>query len=175
MAVARGNLTPACLLTWLRYGTGRQLPNYNPKGSLGRFSGSQLFHSLSPVATMPRVRGRSNASFSMSQSIDADDPLSRALQPPPDESPGERDERIRAEREAKRVSDEIDDQLRKERAALKKKRPVRVLLLGQSESGKSTTLKSACGSIVLVKPSQQGSTSCCIYRFPDSLCPSVLA
>ncbi|KAF8510274.1 guanine nucleotide binding protein, alpha subunit [Gautieria morchelliformis] len=89
---------------------------------------------------MPRVRGRSNASFSTSLN-DPDDPISRALQPPPDESPSERDERLRAEREAKRVNDEIDDELRRERAALRRKRPVRVLLLGQSESGKSTTLK----------------------------------
>ena len=55
-------------------------------------------------------------------------------------------ERRRAEREeaeAKRVSDEIDQNIREERAALrKKKKPVKVLLLGQSESGKSTTLKS---------------------------------
>lgn len=78
----------------------------------------------------------------MPQNLDVDDPLSRALQPPADESPAEREERIRAEREAKRVSDEIDEELRKERAAFRRKRPVRVLLLGQSESGKSTTLKS---------------------------------
>lgn len=76
------------------------------------------------------------------QNVDLDDPLTRALQPPPNESVAERDERLRAEREAKRVSDEIDDELRRERAAFKKKQPVRVLLLGQSESGKSTTLKS---------------------------------
>jgi polynucleotide 5'-kinase involved in rRNA processing len=96
---------------------------------------------------MPRVRGRSNASLSLtldsrSMSTTLDDPLTRALQPPPDETPAEREERVRAEREAKRVSDEIDEELRRERIALKKKRPVRVLLLGQSESGKSTTLKS---------------------------------
>ncbi|KAF8577131.1 G-alpha-domain-containing protein [Ramaria rubella] len=90
---------------------------------------------------MPRVRGRSNASLSHSLTLDTDDPLSRALQPPPDETPAEREDRIRAEREAKRVSDEIDEELRKERAAAKRKKIVRVLLLGQSESGKSTTLK----------------------------------
>lgn len=106
----------------------------------------------------------------MSQSIDADDPLSRALQPPPDETPAERDERLRAEREAKRVSDEIDEQLRKERVVLKKKKPVRVLLLGQSESGKSTTLKS-------VSSEQIGSRVMFISffsRFPDTLCSSVM-
>jgi len=97
---------------------------------------------------MPRVRGRSNASLSLSfatgtERDSTDDPLTAALQPPADETPAQREERVRAEREAKRVSDEIDEELRRERVALKKKRPVRVLLLGQSESGKSTTLKSA--------------------------------
>lgn len=44
--------------------------------------------------------------------------------------------REHAEAEARRVSDSIDEQLRQERMALKKKRkPVKVLLLGQSESG----------------------------------------
>jgi guanine nucleotide-binding protein subunit alpha len=40
------------------------------------------------------------------------------------------------------VSDEIDEELKAERAARRRQRPcVKVLLLGQSESGKSTTLK----------------------------------
>lgn len=46
------------------------------------------------------------------------------------------------EAEAQKVSDAIDEQLRQEKALLKKQKPdVKVLLLGQSESGKSTTLK----------------------------------
>ncbi|KAI5828998.1 guanine nucleotide binding protein, alpha subunit [Schizophyllum commune Tattone D] len=70
------------------------------------------------------------------------DPLDAVLAPPPNETPEERDKRIAAELEAKRVSDEIDAQLNREREREKKKAPaVRVLLLGQSESGKSTTLK----------------------------------
>lgn len=91
---------------------------------------------------MPRIRGRSNASMSRGLASDLDDPLTRALQPPPSETPSEREERLRTEREAKRISDEIDEELRRERVALKKRKPVRLLLLGQSESGKSTTLKS---------------------------------
>lgn len=64
------------------------------------------------------------------------------LRPPLDETPAQRDTRIRAEQNAKRVSDAIDEQLRTERADLKRKRAdVKILLLGQSESGKSTTLK----------------------------------
>ncbi|KDQ20472.1 hypothetical protein BOTBODRAFT_142043 [Botryobasidium botryosum FD-172 SS1] len=70
-----------------------------------------------------------------------DDPLTLALLPPRHESPDARSRRMRAEEEAKRVSDAIDERLREEKAAAKKKNVVRLLLLGQSESGKSTTLK----------------------------------
>jgi hypothetical protein len=65
-----------------------------------------------------------------------EDPLTVALTPPRDESPAQREARERAELCAKKVNDEIDEQIRLERAAMKKKkRPVKVLLLGQSESG----------------------------------------
>ncbi|CDO77487.1 hypothetical protein BN946_scf184902.g21 [Trametes cinnabarina] len=70
-----------------------------------------------------------------------EDPLSRLLAPPPNESPEEREIRLKLEAEARLRSERIDEQLRAEKAALKKNRPVKVLLLGQSESGKSTTLK----------------------------------
>ncbi|KAF8521927.1 guanine nucleotide binding protein, alpha subunit [Hysterangium stoloniferum] len=73
------------------------------------------------------------------------DPLTAALQPPPDESPADREARLAKEREAKKISDSIDEQLRLEKEALKAKlrsrKEIRILLLGQSESGKSTTLK----------------------------------
>jgi guanine nucleotide-binding protein subunit alpha len=67
-----------------------------------------------------------------------DDPLTLAILPPVDETPAQRQVRESAESEARRISEEIDEQLRSEKAALKKKkRPVKVLLLGQSESGMS--------------------------------------
>ncbi len=70
------------------------------------------------------------------------DPFEAALRPPPGETSSQRDARILADRLAKQVSDAIDEQLRVERTELKKNRPdFRILLLGQSESGKSTTLK----------------------------------
>ncbi|KAJ7613421.1 G-protein alpha subunit [Roridomyces roridus] len=71
------------------------------------------------------------------------DPFSAVLQPPANETAAERQVRVEAEQEQKRVSDQIDDDLRKERIDRKKraKREVKVLLLGQSESGKSTVLK----------------------------------
>ncbi|KAI0262728.1 guanine nucleotide binding protein, alpha subunit [Gloeopeniophorella convolvens] len=70
------------------------------------------------------------------------DPLAAAIAPPPNEAPAARAARLRAEADARRVNDEIDEQLKAERAARRRQRPcVKVLLLGQSESGKSTTLK----------------------------------
>ncbi|KAF9261998.1 G-alpha-domain-containing protein [Marasmius fiardii PR-910] len=71
-----------------------------------------------------------------------EDPLTRAILPPLNESPEARQARERAEAEAKRINDEIDEQLKKERDNEKRrKKPVKLLLLGQSESGKTATLK----------------------------------
>ncbi|KAF7307774.1 hypothetical protein MKEN_01137500 [Mycena kentingensis (nom. inval.)] len=76
----------------------------------------------------------------MARSFD-EDPFAWAHAIPPNETPAEREARERAEREAERVSSAIDEQLRKEREAEKKRKPVKLLLLGQSESGKTATLK----------------------------------
>lgn len=69
-----------------------------------------------------------------------DDPLS--LRPPIFETHDERTARLAIEGRAKAVSDGIDEELEKARA-LERKGPkaIKILLLGQSESGKSTTLK----------------------------------
>ncbi|KAJ7594350.1 guanine nucleotide binding protein, alpha subunit [Mycena floridula] len=70
------------------------------------------------------------------------DPLAVALRPPANETPEEKERRQRAENEAKLVSDGIDEMIRRDGIERKKARAeVNVLLLGQSESGKSTTLK----------------------------------
>lgn len=69
------------------------------------------------------------------------DPFTVLLQPPPNESQQEREGRLRAESEAKKRSDNIDKMLRESERRNRKKKTVKVLLLGQSESGKSTTLK----------------------------------
>ena len=74
----------------------------------------------------------------MFRSLDTDryDPLAAAIAPPKNESTTARVARLRAEAEARRVSDEIDEQLKQDRAARRRQRPcVKVLLLGQSESG----------------------------------------
>ena len=75
------------------------------------------------------------------------DPISVALLPPPNESAADREKRIRAEEHAKKISDDIDEMLKAERNEHRKKKPVKVLLLGQSESGKSTTLKRTSMSV----------------------------
>lgn len=69
------------------------------------------------------------------------DPLDEALKPPINETEQDRVIRQAQEAEARRVSKAIDDSIRAEKQAQKKKGIVRLLLLGQSESGKSTTLR----------------------------------
>ncbi|KAI0290994.1 G-protein alpha subunit-domain-containing protein [Russula brevipes] len=64
-----------------------------------------------------------------------DDPLDAVLRPPPDESPEAMAIRVAREEEALRVSRAIDESIRIERQTNKKNKIVRVLLLGQSESG----------------------------------------
>ena len=63
-------------------------------------------------------------------------PLARALAPPPHEMPEQRVMREAKETEARRASERIDEQLRLEKQAnSRKKVPVKVLMLGQAESG----------------------------------------
>jgi guanine nucleotide-binding protein subunit alpha len=60
-----------------------------------------------------------------------EDPLTLAIAPPPDETPEERLVREAAEAEAKRISDEIDEQILRDRELMKKKKkPIKLLLLG---------------------------------------------
>lgn len=62
-----------------------------------------------------------------------DDPITRALAPPPDETAAQRAERHRAEADAKRISDLIDEELNRQRLAERKgPKPVKILLLGVS-------------------------------------------
>ncbi|THH08594.1 hypothetical protein EW145_g2596 [Phellinidium pouzarii] len=63
---------------------------------------------------MIRTQTRTSSIYS------ADDPLAFALRPPPEESDDERQTRIAAELEAKRISDRIDDDLRQERERKKR-------------------------------------------------------
>ncbi len=83
-------------------------------------------------AYSPRRDPRSPGRFT---SFSNDDPLARVMLPPPDETPEERDLRLQTEDEARRISEAIDESLRLERLSQKKKKTVKLLLLGQSESG----------------------------------------
>ncbi|KAK1222871.1 hypothetical protein PQX77_014293, partial [Marasmius sp. AFHP31] len=71
-----------------------------------------------------------------------DDPITEALKPPPSETEAQKQIRLQEEAEAKRISEQIDEDLRQEREILRRKRgEVKLLLLGQAESGKSTLQK----------------------------------
>ena len=65
-------------------------------------------------AIMLRTQTRTSSIYS------ADDPLALALKPPLSESEIERQNRIDAELEAKRISDKIDEEIRQERESKKK-------------------------------------------------------
>ncbi|TDL18823.1 G-alpha-domain-containing protein [Rickenella mellea] len=71
------------------------------------------------------------------------DPLTDAISPPHDETVEQKADRHLDEANAKRISDEIDRLIEADAVELKRRRRkgIKVLLLGQSESGKSTTLK----------------------------------
>jgi guanine nucleotide-binding protein subunit alpha len=71
----------------------------------------------------------------------ATDPLTLAMAPPPAETPAQRIERENKEHKAREISWRIDEEIRAERVASKKrKKPVKVLVIGQSESGASSTI-----------------------------------
>lgn len=65
------------------------------------------------------------------------DPFWELMQPPANETPAQATARQMRELDAKRVSDEIDDMLKMERAQAKKagRFVMHILFLGQSESG----------------------------------------
>ncbi|EAU82928.2 hypothetical protein CC1G_12358 [Coprinopsis cinerea okayama7 len=71
----------------------------------------------------------------MAPSLDLSDPLSRAVAPPPNETTEEREARMLEEKRAKSISDAIDEEIEAQRVAVKKgPKPIKILLLGQSES-----------------------------------------
>ncbi|KAG1771924.1 guanine nucleotide binding protein, alpha subunit, partial [Suillus placidus] len=71
-----------------------------------------------------------------------DDAWSNIFKPPPNETAEEKCERIAHQQEAQRVSQDIDEGILESKKLLdKKKKAIKVLLLGQAESGKSTMLQ----------------------------------
>lgn len=72
----------------------------------------------------------------LTRSEDSTDPLSRALEPPAGETSEQRAVREAKEADARRVSERIDEQIKSEKQAKSRgKGQVKVLLLGQVESG----------------------------------------
>ncbi|KAJ7481634.1 heterotrimeric G protein alpha subunit [Mycena latifolia] len=70
------------------------------------------------------------------------DPFYEIMRPPLDETPAQMTARLKREADAQRISDTIDEDIKRDRALQRKARKeLRILLLGQGESGKSTTLK----------------------------------
>lgn len=64
------------------------------------------------------------------------DPLTAVLRPPPGETPEQREEREAAEARALEISSRIDAEIKAAKQAMKKlKKPIRVLVLGQTMSG----------------------------------------
>ncbi|KAK7045704.1 hypothetical protein VNI00_007537 [Paramarasmius palmivorus] len=69
------------------------------------------------------------------RSVSDDDPLTRAMAPPPNETPAQREERLQREKEAKERSDAIDNEINQQRMADKKEQaPVKVLLLAMAQA-----------------------------------------
>ena len=89
----------------------------------------------SPSAPRPVLFRAHPAPMPVSRTTPDRDPLSAALRPPIDETEEEKASRIAEEEAAKRVSHAIDEAIRLERQQRKKHKLVRLLLLGQSESG----------------------------------------
>ncbi|KAG9102025.1 hypothetical protein FS749_000059 [Ceratobasidium sp. UAMH 11750] len=73
----------------------------------------------------------------------SDDPFEAVTRPPRDESPNTRHRRLAEEQRAKDHSDKIDEDIKRERETLQQEQQFqrKILLLGQAESGKTTTLK----------------------------------
>ncbi|KAJ7078987.1 G-protein alpha subunit [Mycena crocata] len=97
------------------------------------------FRLLYVLDLYPNMQDRLKSHRSSGSSFD---PLNATLQPPPNETEEEKAVRLEAAREATRVSRTIDAGLAESKKALeRKKRAVKILLLGQSESGKSSVLR----------------------------------
>ncbi|KAJ2925167.1 hypothetical protein H1R20_g11917, partial [Candolleomyces eurysporus] len=71
-----------------------------------------------------------------------DDPFAIFLKPPESETPSERATREACEAEAKKRSDEIDEELKKEKELMRTRRKeLKVVLIGDSESGRPNMVK----------------------------------
>ena len=74
--------------------------------------------------------------MTMGNAAGQNDPFIELMRPPPDETAAQMMARRKREQDAERVSDRIDEQIKRDRIQSKKEREItKVLLLGQAESG----------------------------------------
>ncbi|CAG8735521.1 12502_t:CDS:2 [Acaulospora morrowiae] len=79
------------------------------------------------------------ASSTYTTTLDTDEPLKPYI--PLNETPEEKKKRVQMEKQARKHSEAIDKQLKAEKEEMEKRRDSKLLLLGSSESGKTTVLK----------------------------------
>jgi guanine nucleotide-binding protein alpha-1 subunit len=106
------------------------------------------------------------------RSEDSADPLAQVLSPPPDETPEQCAIREAREAEARRVSERIDEQIRLEKQAkARTKIPVKVLMLGQAESGAPCFIfpppRVSCVLTLACRQVYDGKKSFCVPILPD--------
>lgn len=78
------------------------------------------------------------------------DPFYDLMKPPEDETPAQREARLTREADAQRVNDAIEDRIKEDRARSKREEKViKVLLLGQSESGVCSLHSVSCGCCMI--------------------------
>ena len=102
---------------------------------LSSFRSPHLLLPLLPLASPPSPPRAPTPTMPVSRDPQDRDPLAAALRPPIDETEEEKASRIAEEEAARRVSHAIDEAIRQEKQQRKKQKLVRLLLLGQSESG----------------------------------------
>lgn len=111
-----------------------------PGGLKSRSYGPSISLCLTHTSLLDRRSSFLSPSFSsmkpITKQLVGNDPLDEVLRPPPNETPQEKEIRLAREEDAKRVSEAIDETIKAERQVMKKRKIVRLLLLGQSESGK---------------------------------------
>ncbi|KAG7090079.1 hypothetical protein E1B28_011696 [Marasmius oreades] len=107
----------------------------SPDRRPGLRSGAKSIHNYF-TNLVPASRQRYSTPVAIAKSFD--DPFENVLKPPPHETPKQAAERVAREAEAKRVSDAIDAELKKEKKKAREERKgvKGLLLVGQAGSGK---------------------------------------
>jgi hypothetical protein len=89
-----------------------------------------------------------------------EDPFDAVLRPPVGETEDEKRERLAREAEATQISQAIDESIRQERQKQKKTKIVRVLLIGQSESGELYTPHINVSMVLNIHRQKHGIKTC---------------